>query len=54
MLRHWWGLALLAPAIVLGAALAAGARHSPLEMTGTTALATAVSFGLLGLLKLHT
>ncbi len=54
MLQHWWGLALLAPAIVLGAALAAGAGHSPLETAGTTALATGVSFGLLGLAKLHT
>lgn len=54
MLRHWWGLALLAPAIVLGAGLAAGARHSPLETAGTTALVTGLSFGLLGFAKLHT
>jgi len=54
MLRHWWGLALLAPAIVLGTALGMDTRHSLLETGGMLALVSVVSFGLLGFSKLHT
>jgi hypothetical protein len=54
LLRHWWGLALLAPALVLGMALAVGTQHSVLESVGLPALVTAFSFLLLGFMKLHT
>lgn len=54
MLRHWWGLALLAPAIALGVALRVSTRQSWLESAGMLAFTTAFSFLMLSFLKLHT
>lgn len=54
MLRHWWGLSLLAPAIILGAALGSGAGRSPWQTASVLVLATAFSVGMLGFAKLHT
>ncbi|QKG53527.1 hypothetical protein [Hymenobacter sp. BRD67] len=48
------GLALLAPAIVLGVVIGVDSRHSALEMAGMTAFVTLLSFLLLGFAKLHT
>ena len=54
MMRHWWGLALLAPAIILGVMLGLGTRRSPIEIGGILLLVSVISFGLFGLSKLHT
>lgn len=54
MLRHWWGVALLAPLITLGATLSVGTRHGSLAIAGMLVLTSSISFGLLGFLKLYT
>jgi len=54
MLRHWWGLALLAPAIILAAALGLDTPPNWPATGGLIVLATIFSGWLLSLMKLHT